>query len=54
MSHKNISFIKSVVRIFGYAFAAKGLFIGWVILVVAEGIGIMEEKYETPKCQTIS
>lgn len=41
--HKIISFIKSGVRILGYVYFPFNVFIGMLILVVSEIIGIIEE-----------
>lgn len=41
--HQIVSFIKSSIRIIGYIFIPFDLIIAAAILVVSEGIGIMEE-----------
>lgn len=41
--HTTMSFIKSGIRIFGYIILSVDLFIGVVILVISEAIGIFEE-----------
>ena len=41
--HRLVSFIKSVVRIVGYAFIPVDLFIATVFLILSEVIGILEE-----------
>lgn len=44
MTHKQISYIKSYVRILGYIVLVKSILLGMTLLIVAEGIGIYEEK----------
>ena len=47
VNHKNISLIKSGVRIIGFLFIlARDFTNGAVILMVAEVFGIIEENYE--------
>jgi hypothetical protein len=41
--HRIISFIKSAVRIIGYAFIPFNLVYATVILIISEVIGIVEE-----------
>ena len=41
--HRRISFIKSGIRIMGYAFIPFNLIAATVILVVSEVVGIIEE-----------
>lgn len=43
LTHKNISFLKSVLRIIGYVFCLVWLPFGLGILVGAELLGIVEE-----------
>ena len=43
MNHQTISFIKSAVRIIGFLSLIPFPFVGVVILVVAEVVGIIEE-----------
>jgi hypothetical protein len=45
-NHKIISLIKSIVRILGYLAIFFIPITGIVLLIVAEIIGIIEEKYE--------
>lgn len=41
--HQNISYIKSLVRIAGYAFLIPSIGIGVFLLIVSEAIGVIEE-----------
>ena len=41
--HRRISFIKSGIRIMGYAFIPFNLIVATVVLVVSEVVGILEE-----------
>ena len=41
--HQIISFVKSGVRILGYIFLPFNLGVGVTLLIVSEGIGIVEE-----------
>lgn len=41
--HRRISFIKSGIRIIGYAFIPFNLIVATVVLVVSEVVGIIEE-----------
>lgn len=44
--HKNVSYIKSTIRIIGYILLPISLLWGAVILVVSEILGYLEEIYE--------
>lgn len=44
--HKKMSFLKSLIRLIGYAVLVFNLSIGAVLLMLAEVIGIAEEKEE--------
>lgn len=44
--HKQMSYIKSVIRIFGYLTLIFSIFGGAMLLIIAEILGICEEKYE--------
>jgi len=47
MTHKQISYIKSIVRIIGYLFLLSPcLCLGVIILIISELFGIFEEKNE--------
>ena len=41
--HQKISFVKSIIRIAGYAFLPFSLEIATVVLILSEVIGIIEE-----------
>jgi hypothetical protein len=41
--HTKISFIKSGIRIFGFAFLPVNLVIAAILLIVAETLGVVEE-----------
>jgi hypothetical protein len=41
--HQTISFIKSGIRILGYVFLLFNLPIAVILLILSEGIGILEE-----------
>jgi hypothetical protein len=43
MRHQHISFLKSVIRILGYALLIKSIWFAAVVLVASEWIGIWEE-----------
>jgi len=47
MNHKNISIAKSIVRVIGFLFLVIDVGIAVGILITAELLGIIEEKYET-------
>ena len=46
MTHKQISFIKSGIRIVGYILLVPNLTLGMIVLVVSEVVGILEEVNE--------
>ena len=41
--HRRISFIKSGIRILGYCFIPFNLIVATALLIVSEGVGIIEE-----------
>lgn len=42
-THKKLSLLKSAIRIFGYALLPWHLYAGVVVLIISEGVGIIEE-----------
>lgn len=44
--HRDISFVKSMIRIAGFLCLFTTLWVGIVLLVLAEILGIVEERYE--------
>jgi len=44
--HKKISLIKSYIRIIGYILLVFNIYLGILILIISELLGIIEEKYE--------
>jgi hypothetical protein len=43
MSHQQVSFIKSAIRIAGYALLPWNLIVAMTVLIVSEVVGIFEE-----------
>lgn len=43
MTHQEISFVKSAIRIFGYGLIPWSLFWAALVLIVSEWVGILEE-----------
>lgn len=43
LTHQQISFLKSAIRILGYVLLPVSLWLGAVVLVISEGVGIVEE-----------
>lgn len=45
--HAKISYVKSLVRMVGFLLLINNLFLSALVLIIAEGIGILEELYES-------
>jgi hypothetical protein len=43
MTHKQVSLIKSMIRIVGFTVLGLSLYSGLVILIIAELLGVLEE-----------
>lgn len=41
--HQIISFAKSIIRLIGYALLPVNLFTAMIVLLISEGLGIIEE-----------
>lgn len=47
LTHKNVSFVKSILRILaGISIVFNALILGGALLILAEVLGIIEEMYE--------
>ena len=44
--HKNVSILKSLLRILGYILLLRNFWVAVVVLSIAEGLGILEERFE--------
>lgn len=44
--HKKVSYVKSFIRIIGYSFVPFNLIVGAGLLILAELIGVVEERDE--------